>query len=254
MKKIISYSLWGNSPQYTINMIKNVEFAKQYFPDWICRIYIAPSVNLKIKQELNKNCELVEMSEDEGWNGMFWRFYTPSDPSVDVSIIRDCDSHLNIRDRAAVDAWLKSDKMFHIMRDHGAHSARIMGGMWGVKKGLLNNIKTLIDEYSKKKTNNRKNIDQEFLKEKIYPLIKTNCLVHDIKMRFSDEQYEPFPIPRKDPKREFIDKDILLYLNNTISSEREEQYKQYDHYDNDYIGKIEDITEEDFKIYGFLLK
>jgi len=253
MKKVISYSLWGQSPQYTINMIKNVEFAKQYFPDWVCRIYTAPSVPLKIIKELKNKCELIMMDEDEGWNGMFWRFYTPSDPSVDVCIVRDCDSHLNYRDKAAVDAWLSSDKMFHIMRDHGYHSVKIMGGMWGVKKGLLNDIKTMIDEYSRKKINNRKNIDQEFLAEKIYPLVKQHSLVHDIKNRYSGEKMELFPIPRKDPKREFIDNKILEYLNSTIPSERHDSYKQYDDYDNDYIGRIENLTQEDFKIYGHLL-
>ena len=36
MKKIISFSLWGDILTYTQGAIKNVELAKEVFPDWIC--------------------------------------------------------------------------------------------------------------------------------------------------------------------------------------------------------------------------
>ena len=34
---------------------------------------------------------------------------------------------------AAVSDFLKSDKGFHVMRDHPAHTAYVMGGTWGAK-------------------------------------------------------------------------------------------------------------------------
>ena len=36
MKKVISFSLYGNDPKYTIGMIKNVNISKELYPDWIC--------------------------------------------------------------------------------------------------------------------------------------------------------------------------------------------------------------------------
>jgi|694.fasta_scaffold85149_2 hypothetical protein len=250
MKKVISYSLWGSSPQYTINLIKNLDLAKQFFEGWTCRVHLSPNVPQNIVNFINSrdNSEIVLMGEDEGWNGMFWRFYPASDPTVDIMISRDCDSYLNIRDKAAVDEWIASKKMFHIMRDHRSHSAKIMGGMWGAMQGAVPNMKSLIDNYSRKETNNRKNIDQEFLKEVIYPLVKNNSLVHDFMDRFG-EGAKKFPIPRKEPMREFIQNDILMYLNATTKEQRSQEYKKYDNYDNDYIGRIESVSDEDINFY-----
>jgi hypothetical protein len=40
MKKIISYSLWGDLPLYTVGAISNAKQAKEIYPGWICRFYI----------------------------------------------------------------------------------------------------------------------------------------------------------------------------------------------------------------------
>jgi len=34
MKKIISFSLWGDNPVYTQGAIRNAELAKEIYPDW----------------------------------------------------------------------------------------------------------------------------------------------------------------------------------------------------------------------------
>ncbi len=36
MKRVISYSLWGDNPKYTIGAIKNAELALTYYPDFEC--------------------------------------------------------------------------------------------------------------------------------------------------------------------------------------------------------------------------
>lgn len=225
MKKIISYSLWGNNQFYTVNCIRNADLAKEFFPDWICRVYVAPTVPKGIIDALIErgNTEIIYMKEDESWNGMFWRFYAAGDPTVDVMISRDADSLLNIRDKAAVDAWLTSDKDFHIMRDNRAHSTKILGGMWGARNKILHNMMDLINSYSRKHTNNRKNIDQEFLAEIVYPIVINRALVHDPLKRFG--RGIEFPIPRKKPWYE-------ITLNG--------EWRGCDWIgdDNDYIGKL----------------
>ena len=224
MKKVISYCLWGNDGFYTINGIRNVDLAKEIFPDWICRFYVSPTVPKAIIEELQtRGAEIVLMQEDESWNGMFWRFDAASDPTVDVMISRDTDSLLNIRDKAAVDEWLASNKDFHIMRDNVAHSTKILGGMWGARNKIICNIKQLIHNYSRKTTNNRKGIDQEFLGEIVYPIVINRALVHDPLYGFGHGK--EFPIPRK-----------LPWYENTLNGEW--RGCQWIGDDNDYIGKL----------------
>jgi len=178
MKKIISFSLWGDDPKYCIGAIKNAKLTNQIYPGWISRFYCGKSVPSNIIDQLKEiqNCEVIIMNELGNWSGMFWRFLPASDSDVEVMISRDCDSRLNLREKYAVDQWMKSSKTFHIMRDHPWHTAVILGGMWGVKYPVLSNMKTLIDEYSKGEF---WQVDQNFLRDIVYSLINNDCMVHD---------------------------------------------------------------------------
>lgn len=194
MKKIISFSLWGQNLKYTVGCLKNIELAKSVYPDWKCRIYCAKDVPQIIIKNINSfpNAELILMNDPPNWDGMFWRFYAAED--ADIFISRDTDSRLNAREKAAVDEWLASDKQFHIMRDHPYHNYPILGGMWGSKKPLLNNIKELISGYKK---GNYWQVDQDFLREKIYNLVKDTSLVHD-------EFFEKKSFPTKREGLQFV--------------------------------------------------
>lgn len=180
-KKIISFSLWGNQSKYLVGAIENVKLARTIYPGWICRFYVGRSTwndMTKFMAELEsyENTEIVKMKEDGNWEGMFWRFLPCSDKEVDVMLSRDADSRLSLREKSAVDEWLASDKLFHIIRDHPFHDVKILGGLWGAKKGAVPNMKQLIGNYSK---GNFWQVDQNFLSEIIYPLIKDNVLIHD---------------------------------------------------------------------------
>lgn len=192
MKKIISFCLWGENPRYTIGALKNADLAKAIYPDWVCRYYIGKSTPNEIITELcdKDNTELFIMNESGDWSGMFWRFLPASDSDVSVMICRDTDSRLSEREKEAVDQWLDSDKGFHIMRDHPAHRTEILGGMWGAKIGSIPEMKSLIADYSK---GDFWQVDQNFLKQKIYPIVKSNSFVHD-----EFFEYNPFPSKRKE--------------------------------------------------------
>ena len=178
MKKIISFSLWGNNPKYTIGAVRNAELALTIYPEWICRFYIGKSVDDNIIEKIKslENTEVFLMDEQGSWNSMFWRFFPASEDDVEIMISRDTDSRLSLREKSTVDEWLNSDKGFHIIRDHPWHSTEILGGMWGVKKGVIENIKKLIENFEK---NDVYDVDQSFLRKIIYPLVKNNSLVHD---------------------------------------------------------------------------
>lgn len=59
------------------------------------------------------------------------------DPTIKRFLIRDADSIVSHREKAAVDAWLKSDKWFHLMRDNYSHTELILAGMWGGCTGIF---------------------------------------------------------------------------------------------------------------------
>mgnify|MGYP003112216330 CR=1 FL=1 len=214
MKKVICFSLWGDNTRYTHGALENIKLAKEVYPEWICRFYVGKNTPKEIIKSIdnNENTEIIVKNNPENWTGMFWRFEACSDPLVDVMISRDCDSRLWYREKKAVDDWLSGEKFFHIMRDHQYHGVPILGGMWGAKKGILNNISDLIEKYDK---GNYWQIDQKFLAEKIYPLIKNNCCVHD-------EFFENKKFPDNNPRnpRHFVgqaysgDGTILDYPEN----------------------------------------
>lgn len=195
MKKIISFSLWGNQPRYIGGAIQNIKLAKILYPDWICRFYIGNSIKEDYIKKLLKfdNVEIINMNVPGDWRGMFWRFSAISEPDVSIMIVRDADSRLSKREAVAVKEWENSNFKFHIMRDNPQHATEILGGMWGSKKGIIDNINILIDEYSK---GDFWQVDQNFLKEKIWPIIKDYAMIHD---EFFDKKQFPQESGKRDP-------------------------------------------------------
>lgn len=177
-KYIISYSLYGNNPKYTYNAIINTILAKKLYKGWICRYYIDHTVPANIVNILQSfdNVEIVKMeSNNDSPSGdkMLWRFHAASDSTVAAMISRDCDSWLSFREAYSTKKWIESNKEFHIIRDHCYHSQKIMGGMWGIKRGKVPNMLDLCKEFVINNT-----YDQGFLAEKIYPMILDSVMVH----------------------------------------------------------------------------
>jgi|GEM_PF-82514 len=193
-KQVIAFSLWGANPKYTTGAIKNADLAPTIYPGWICRFYVDQTVPPEVIDELRarKQVEVIELKGDLGWKMSFARFYPAADPDVDVLICRDTDSRLNLREKAAVDAWLQSPKKFHIMRDHPRHNVPMLAGLWGVRGNVLD-MTLLIEQHLSDQADLglRYGIDQHFLATKIYPRTRSSCLVHD-----EIFQVNPFPTPR----------------------------------------------------------
>lgn len=196
MKKVISFSLWGDNPKYTIGAIENAKLAQEIYPGWDCYFFLGSSVTNTIQDRLLSIPNVVLFYKDHpgDWRGMFWRFETSYDLEVDVSIFRDTDSRLNLREKYAVDEWLSSDKTFHIMRDHPYHMFPILGGMWGYKKNNKYDMRNLLTSFNK---TNRYGTDYEFFSNVLYPMIGEDKTVHD---PLFDKK--PFPTERID--REFV--------------------------------------------------
>jgi len=177
MKKVISFSLWGDDEKYTIGAIRNAQLASQVYPEWEARFYCGTSVPVSIIDQLRELQAHVIMMEEAGdWTGMFWRFLAIADSDVEIMISRDTDSRLNTREKAAVDEWLEGPQLFHIMRDHPWHNAPILGGMWGARKPLLQDMAQLIAEYQK---GDFWQVDQNFLREVVAPRVEHTLHIHD---------------------------------------------------------------------------
>ena len=177
MNKIISISVWGKNPSYSIGAIKNAQIAKDLFPDWKCRIFIDGTVPTHYVKELLKmsNVEIAQVDDDNIF-GAYWRFYSMFQSDDDVVISRDSDSRLSERELKCVNEWLTSDKKFSIIRDHERHyDWPMLAGMWGMKGTMGDNILDLMGNYAKQHFYTS---DQIFLKEVIWDIAKDNVMIH----------------------------------------------------------------------------
>lgn len=210
MKKIISFSLWGHNPIYTIGAIENAKLKRVFYPDWICRFYCDKSVPRNIIDELiSLGSEIVFYDPVEDFIRLFWRFSPNSDNTVERFIVRDSDARLTLRESEAVKEWELSKLPYHILRDHPNHHRTIMGGMWGAISGKILELNiwqdflSRLDQYIGKGSwemhEGRKffNVDQVFLDQIIWPIIRNKHIAHD-------EFYRPlgnelkFKIPMQD--------------------------------------------------------
>jgi hypothetical protein len=201
---LIAYSLWGDSPKYTVGAVKNAILARQYYPGWTCRFYVDTRVPDEVLIELDgfENTEIVEMGVESDWRALFWRFQPVAEESVEVLLSRDTDSRFSAREKAAVDEWLGSDKDFHIMRDHPFHSRwPILGGIWGVRKGLLTNMSKLVDSFMRDDCPSQWGVDQFFLGKVVHPQVRRKALVHDDLSPALEwdnlSERRNFPVPRE---------------------------------------------------------
>lgn len=195
-KNIIAFSLWGDSPLYWAGALRNIELARTFYPDWICRFYVDENASSERLNSLQgDNVEVFPRKRKHDFDGLFWRFSAASDPELNIALFRDCDSRIGRREVAAVNAWLISGKDFHIMRDHPWHQTEILGGMWGCRGGVLLNINDLMANWT---SFDHWGCDQEFLKQCVYPFARQRAVEHSEFVLAYGNPTSPFPSERQD--------------------------------------------------------
>lgn len=193
-KKVVSFSLWGNHPDYTAGALDSVNQVKSMYPGWECRIYVGRDVSIEIREELCRLGAVLIDGPDWGiWSGMYWRFLAASDLSVEVMISRDVDTKILPREVDAVNQWLSSGRPLHIMRDHPKHEMPIMGGMWGCIARHFRDISSQIEKWNHF---SEYGCDQEFLSRVIYPKFRDLSFIHSECIVFKDEEIHPYPSTR----------------------------------------------------------
>lgn len=196
-KNIISFSLYGGLPKYCEAAIKNAAVAKDIYPDWTCHFYLDNSVPESVAKRLqhyDARVIYVDASEQK-LVGTMWRFLA-LDGDYHRVLFRDADAVISQTEAQAVAEWVNGEHHFHMMRDAGSHTELILAGMWGAVCGVIHNIKQQMLDYLADFTENRHFADQFFLRQHIWPVIKTSLRQHDALFGFLDAT--DFPSSERD--------------------------------------------------------
>lgn len=186
--KIISYSLFGEELFYRKGLSRNIDIAAELFDGWVVRVYASKNIPSEYLKSISKsNVDLRVVQEEYYHHGLLWRML-PLSEHHEVVIVRDCDTRLFPRDRELVDDWLSTSFKYHICRDHPGHRWQIMAGLWGGRKSQLP-IQVLWDSWRKKQKGGQLHLwDQGFLKEMIYPRIRSESLIYSDHVVYEGEK------------------------------------------------------------------
>jgi GR25 family glycosyltransferase involved in LPS biosynthesis len=189
MKNVVSFCLYGIKNTYILGMKENIRLGKKYFKDWEIRIYYndtVPEEKINNFIEMGAKCILCKNigKNKLNWEGMFWRWLPMDDETVDFWISRDADSRLSEREYKIVEQWTNSGKTLHCIRDHKCHFNPIMGGLYGInnklfhKKYKFNKVNNIISDLFKYYKERPYNVDQIFLNDKLWNLLKNDVMAH----------------------------------------------------------------------------
>lgn len=195
--KVFSFCLYGSKPKYIRGMFENIKMIQTYFPEWKIFIYCGDDVQIDILNALSSH---PTVTLHKGWYTgnqlMLDRFTAIDESEVEVVCVRDADSRIHERDRWCVAEFLNSDKLFHSIRDHPYHRTVIMGGLWAMKKGCIDEkMRDLIESYRIQQNHN--GFDQSFLRDILYPRVFKTMILHGRIQMYPHEQ--PIPIPLNTP-------------------------------------------------------
>lgn len=193
-RHVLSFSLWGANPRYLRGALRNALLAPDLYPGWVCRFHLDDTVPADFTATLRALGAdvVVEAPGQSMRQKLCWRFRCANEADVGFFLVRDVDSVINVREREAVAAWMASGKWFHVMRDWWTHTDLILAGMWGGVAGALPDLAVLLQRYNSGKAETP-NIDQWFLRDRVWPLIRGSVAVHD--RCFSPPGALPFPGP-----------------------------------------------------------
>lgn len=200
-RKLISFSLYGTDPTYTVGAVKNVKLYKELLPDYTCIFFCGLSISDGVvNQLLSLGAEVRYISGREDWGATMWRLLVLNDwDNFDRVIFRDCDSRPTRREVAAVRAWEASGKPVHVMRDHPAHMAPVLAGMWGITAHEAAKACQFVPLASSIRMSNdyHEHIDQGWLEQYIGPTLRFAALQHCSYWTTYYGPSEPFPTERE---------------------------------------------------------
>ena len=187
-RRVISFSLWGSNPRYTVPALKNVCLAARYYPGWEVWFYVGegtdPTTVDKLK-ELGVHLEFREESLET--SGSLWRFEVCLSDDVDVAIFRDADSLITEREANLVSEWLRSEYPIHLFRDYPAHTSLVMAGMWGSTSLTFPDVRRMLQHEI---DNFDYGCDEILLSQHLYPAYFGKIWLHSPYVRYPLEKVQ----------------------------------------------------------------
>jgi len=198
--KLVSYSLWGSNPLFIEGAIQNSADVVLFYPDYTAIFYVHESVPKSVTDKLRENGAKVVVKEGNFEKyGYFWRFDPICNIAYERVLVRDADSLISERESSAVLEWEETEYPVHIMRDDWAHDHEFVTGACGFVCGSIPEFDLLmVDWIENMKPRNVTDgspyyfLDEVFLCEKIWPLVKDRHLAHDEYFKISENK-RPFP-------------------------------------------------------------
>lgn len=190
MKKVVSFSLWGDCTHFTQGAIENARSINtDFYHGWECWIYINDSVNNSTISKLESTGAIIKKSNyHNDYSMLFERFKPMAEGEVSIFISRDCDSRISDKEYQAVTEWESSHFQFHSMRDHFHHHLYVMGGMWGAKTTGLVDTKSAYKKMLSLFLNKNYNGDQVAL-QYFYQSYNQHFLEHDDNLRHNGKKF-----------------------------------------------------------------
>lgn len=192
-QNVISFCLFGDDPKYRQGALRNAQAIPYIYPGWQARFYCGqdqPDEVVHALGRLGAKAMRLPLPERRA-DALFWRFQVLQDAEVSRYLIRDCDSVVTVRERVAVDEWLASERHFHVMRDHFGHTDLVLAGLWGGVAGALPPLAEMLDGFGYNPATESRTADQKFLRERVWPVIRQSCLIHDSLFRSFDARDFP---------------------------------------------------------------
>lgn len=196
---VISLSIYGDAQKYMRGLHENCKDINRIYPEFWIYVFVGNDFDHSMLNVLGgiQNLNLIYTGLS-GHINMSHRFFSIDYPEVGIAFSRDCDCRIIDRDQYCIDTFIRSSKLFQIIRDNESHNTLILGGMWGIKKGALTNkIADLFEEFKAKKAGEfGYGDDQIFLSMFIYPRIKKTALIFDGRFHFfKDEEVVRIEVP-----------------------------------------------------------
>lgn len=132
LRGCFSFCLYGSYfEKYYLGLQENIALIREHYPNWDILVYAAPEAEDFIRP-LGVQCIPTGKT---GPVNMTYRFLPATKDDYDVVCVRDADSRIHERDRWCITHFLDSPYRMYTIRDHPYHRYRIMGGLWGKKRG-----------------------------------------------------------------------------------------------------------------------
>jgi len=181
MVNVFSFCLYGpENPRYYPGMLENIYLAGMYYPTWKVYVYVGSDVPEEFIQRMAAfSNAVIRKTGITGSKNMIERFFAIDEDGVELMMVRDADSRIHWRDRWCINEFLKTNLIGHTIRDNIEHTAKLMGGLWGMRKIPGFSVRKEYENYIEDPNLGFRHAhDQNFLADVVYPKIVNQLLVH----------------------------------------------------------------------------